>query len=254
MADHIIRTDKPTSTPSVHLPVLIRSVCGSVAGIGLIGVTILAIRYWKGKGSCPLEQNAGIVGGNKNTTATALSSAHGQTGQSQANIHSVQNVFYEAPAVLTSNQFQAITESNTPANVVSSGDDHQYEDIDNHHDNRNLFNAKGLTPSAANSGHTTATVSASSHNQSRQGQSQAIKEYLDARNISYGTGQTASNVNAGYTTATISASSQNQSRQEQSQAINEPLDARNLSYGTGQTASNVNSGYTTADVMVSGPD
>ncbi|KAI8513979.1 positive regulation of extrinsic apoptotic signaling pathway via death domain receptors protein [Branchiostoma belcheri] len=201
----VMTSDKPTSTPSVHLPVLIRSVCGSVAGIGLIGVTILAIRYWKGKGRCPLEQNAGIVGGNKNTTATALSSAHGQTGQSQANIHSVQNVFYEAPAVLTSNQFQAITESNTPANVVSSGDDHQYEDIDNHHDNRNLFNAKGLTPSAANSGHTTTTVSASSHNQTRQGQSQAINESLDARNLSYGTGQTVSNVNAGYTTANVMA-------------------------------------------------
>eukprot|EP00058_Branchiostoma_floridae_P005185 XP_002590673.1 hypothetical protein BRAFLDRAFT_89474 [Branchiostoma floridae] len=67
-------------------------------------------------------------------------------------------------------QSQAITKinSNTTAGVMTSGDDHQYEDVDKHHD------------------------------QTGQGQSQAITESLDTRNESYGAGPTVSQPNPLY--------------------------------------------------------
>eukprot|EP00058_Branchiostoma_floridae_P019764 XP_002605254.1 hypothetical protein BRAFLDRAFT_126592 [Branchiostoma floridae] len=175
----------------------------------------------------PNPMYAGVGAPSMDQTATTMTSGHDQIGHGHS---------------------QTITEShaNTKAAVVVSGHDHQYKDVENHHD------------------------------QTEQGRCQAINESLDARNLSYGTGPTASQQNALYkvvgqyqtiiksnanntsgesnSNTTVGAltggndqyedmTKHNQTEQGQSQAINELLDARNLSYGTGPTASHQNSLY-----------
>ncbi|KAI8493344.1 Bax inhibitor 1 [Branchiostoma belcheri] len=132
-------------------------------------------------------------------------------------------------------QPQAITEftTNTKAIVLPSGDDHQYENID-----KPIVKA-GQGQSQANTEintNTTAIGMTSGHDQIWQGQSQAVTESLDVKNRSYGTGRTASKLNSLYKTANVITSGQEQSGQGQSQA---------------KTESNTN---TTATGMTSGND
>ncbi|XP_019613476.1 PREDICTED: uncharacterized protein LOC109461536, partial [Branchiostoma belcheri] len=172
-----------------------------------------------------------------------------------------------------SNSNPALHTTNTTAVVVTSGLDHQYEDVDQHNQT-----GQGQSQTIAKSNtNTTATVVASGHDHryedmnhhvtTRQGQSQAI---------------TKSNTNATAVVATsghdhkheyMNLHNQTGQGQGQSQTNTETLDARNLSYGTGPIVSQLNSLYkttttgqgqsqaitesntnTTATVMTSGGD
>ncbi|KAI8488550.1 Bax inhibitor 1, partial [Branchiostoma belcheri] len=159
--------------------------------------------------------------------------------------------------------------TNTSASVMTSGDDHQYNEIDKPRVKTGQGQSQANTASNTN---TIANVLASGHDQTGQGQSQTVTESLDVRNLCYDTGQTASQQNSVYkavtqsqtitNTAVVMTSGDVQTGQGQYQAITESLDARNLSYGTGPTASQQNSVYkavtqsqtitNTAVVMTSG--
>eukprot|EP00058_Branchiostoma_floridae_P005165 XP_002590653.1 hypothetical protein BRAFLDRAFT_89454 [Branchiostoma floridae] len=93
------------SAPSFPIPVLIGSISGSLAGFVFIGTIIVTIwfnRKTKNPPSNPSGPNSNIALSNLNTTATVVTSGHGQTGRGQS---------------------QAITESNTNTvgTVVTSG-------------------------------------------------------------------------------------------------------------------------------------
>ncbi|KAI8504824.1 RAM signaling network component [Branchiostoma belcheri] len=146
--------------------------------------------------------------------------------------------------------------------TTSSGEDHQHEDIDNHHvqtgQEQSQANIQSLNvlshdkrraamnPNVIDAGVGTlpkdpkSTEMASCHDQAEQGQSQAITEAQEARNPSYGTKSAASQVSSAY-------SYRNQAGQGPSRAITGSQDARNLSYGTKPTASQLSSVYNCRD-------
>ncbi|XP_019647007.1 PREDICTED: uncharacterized protein LOC109487456 [Branchiostoma belcheri] len=145
--------------------------CGSVAGTILIGTFLAVIWYKKRTRHPPLGPNPNVVGGNTNTSAS----------------------------------------------VMTSGDDHQYKDIDNGHDQTVQGQSQAVTESldwpvvmtrqgrvsltnTESNTNTTATVVASGHDQTEQGQSQTNTE---------------SNTN---TTATAVASGHDKAGQGQSKA------------------------------------
>ncbi|XP_019617805.1 PREDICTED: leucine-rich repeat-containing protein let-4-like, partial [Branchiostoma belcheri] len=259
--------NKPESAPSFLLAVPISSVCGSVAGIVLMGIAILTIWYYKMSTRDPhLGPNPNVVGGS-NGMHTVVASGHDQTGQGQS---------------------QANTESNTnnAATVMASCDDHQYEDIDKPRVKTRQCQSQTITESNTN---TTVTVMTSDHYyqyddtnnhhvQAGQGQSQANIQSLKVGNLSHdqilaalnpnllyvstnvassddqtGLGQSQT-LNSQYTTATVMTSGHDQTGQGQYQAISEPLDTRHPCYGTGPIASQQNCHYNTATVMASGRD
>ncbi|KAI8503778.1 Bax inhibitor 1 [Branchiostoma belcheri] len=284
-----ITSGKPEYAASLPLPVLISSVCGSVAGIVVIGITIwyktrarhppLALNpnsvfgnkttatettsdddhpYEQGDNrhdQTGQRQSQAITESNTNTTETVITSADDQTGQgqSQTSVDDSQYEDIDAPCVKTRRaQSQAITESNikTTATVMASGQDQTGQG-----------QSQAIVESNTN---TTATVSTSGDDQTGQGQCQAVTESLDARNLLYGTEPTASEHNCVYkavtqsqtitNTAVVMTSGHDQTGQSQYVAIAESLDERNISYGTGLTASQLNSQYKTATVMTSGHD
>ncbi|KAI8485145.1 Bax inhibitor 1 [Branchiostoma belcheri] len=153
---------------------------------------------------------------------------------------------------------------------MASGDDHQYEDIDNPRVKTGQGQSQAITESNTN---TTATVMASAHDQTGQGQSQANIQCLKVGNLSHNEVLAALQPNPMYvdvktppkddaSTEIEIANSNDQTGQGQSRAVTESLDVRNLSYGTGPTASQQNSVYkavtqsqtitNTAVVMTSG--
>ncbi|KAI8515642.1 corticospinal neuron axon guidance through spinal cord [Branchiostoma belcheri] len=181
LASHLaITSSKPESARSSPLPVLNGSVCGSVAGIVLIGTFLAVIWYKKRTRSPPFGLNPGVVGSNTNTAVSVMVSGHNQRGQGES---------------------QANTESNiTPkATVMTNDNDHQYEDIDKLHVKTEQGQSQANTESNTN---TTDTKMTSGHDQTGQGQSQAVTESLDVRNLSYGTGRTASQQNSVYKVVT----------------------------------------------------
>ncbi|KAI8506340.1 corticospinal neuron axon guidance through spinal cord [Branchiostoma belcheri] len=230
----VITSDKPESATSFNLSILIGSVCGSGAGLFVLIGTILGAVWYKRRTRHPpvglnpsnsntnaavpfrnpsrsqllaaLQSNpiyADVKAPQENPISTEMAIGHDQTGQGQS---------------------QAIT--NTTADVMASGDDHQYEDVDNYHDQTGQGQSQAITESNTNvtlmapvmtSGHdqtgwsqsqaitesntnTTATAMTSGHDQIGWGQSQAITE---------------SNTN---TTATAMTSGHDQTGQGQSQA------------------------------------
>ncbi|XP_078665902.1 uncharacterized protein LOC144908239 [Branchiostoma floridae x Branchiostoma belcheri] len=186
-----ITSDKPETTPSSPLPVLIGSVFGPVAGIVLMGTIIVIVWYKKSTRNPPLGLNPNVVGGNTNSVISVSTSSHdnqcktGQ-GQAQANIQSPKaanlsdmlaalkpNAMHAGNEPLPNNptirhcneqigqgQSQAITESNTntTATEMTSGLDQTGQ-------------GKCQTNSTA-----TCTVMTSGHDRPGQGQSQAITE------------------------------------------------------------------------------
>ncbi|KAI8500610.1 Bax inhibitor 1 [Branchiostoma belcheri] len=287
----------PKSSPRFPLPVLIGSASGPIVGIVLLLSTIILTTWFKSRVRPPL---AGLdpnnVGSNKNTADSGndhqyedINDHYGQTGQGQANIQSpiVGNLSHDQVlAALSPNptylhvrnnpastemtrqgQSRAIIESttHTTATVMASGDDHQYEDADNHH----VKTGQGQSPTLPES-NTNATAMTSGddhqyedvdnhHDQTGQGQSKAISGFLDARNLSYGTGPTVSQQNDmckavvhsrdltepnTNNITSVMASSHCQTKQAQSQAITESLDTENVFYGGGPTALQPSSLYT----------
>eukprot|EP00058_Branchiostoma_floridae_P017649 XP_002603138.1 hypothetical protein BRAFLDRAFT_63229 [Branchiostoma floridae] len=162
-------------------------------------------------------QSQAITESNTNTTADVNVSGHSQTGDQliteSLDTKSPQHGI-RAPASIPKlnslyknvGQYQAIVKSNTNTTdaVVTSGHDHQYEDM-NQHNKVEQGPSKLSTKSNAN---TTATAVTSDldhqyedinqHYKTGQGQSQKITEPLDARNFSYGSGPTASQLNSLY--------------------------------------------------------
>eukprot|EP00058_Branchiostoma_floridae_P025640 XP_002611130.1 hypothetical protein BRAFLDRAFT_88471 [Branchiostoma floridae] len=169
---------------------------------------------------------------------------------------SQQNVLYKVVG-----QFEATNKSisNSTANVVTSGHDHQYEDITQHdkiEQGQSLVKTKSLkvgnlshdevlaaldpNPMYADVGALpngqTSTAMISGQGQTGQGQSQAIAEHY--------TNTTAAVVTSGHDHQYIHVDNDHdQTGQGQSQAIAESLESRNLSYGTGPTASQQNALY-----------
>ncbi|KAI8495475.1 hypothetical protein Bbelb_269300 [Branchiostoma belcheri] len=254
-----ITSNKPESAPSSTLAVLIGSICGPLAGIVLIVAIVVTVWYKRRTRQPPLGPNSNVLGGNRNTTATvltsdddnkyedidrhhveneqgqpqtdiesntnttatAMTSSHDQTGQgqSQTNTESTTNT---TATVMTSShdqtgqgQSQADIESNTntTATVMASGEDHQYEYIDNHHVEKGQGQSQTNTESNTN---TTATVMTSGHGQTGQGQSQTNTE---------------SNTN---TTTTVMTSGHGQTGQGQSQASLLPLKVGNVTHDHAQ--------------------
>eukprot|EP00058_Branchiostoma_floridae_P014750 XP_002600238.1 hypothetical protein BRAFLDRAFT_66743 [Branchiostoma floridae] len=151
-SDKLEGSSSSRSAPSFPFPVLIASICGSAAGVVLVGSIILTI-WCKRRTSHP-----------PNTAVSVIASGHDQTGQGQAQAQhmSVEKLSCrvalqpnpyagsegppkdQASTAMTSGhdqtgqgQSQAIIKlnKNTTATIVSSHD-HQYEDVDNHHNQR----------------------------------------------------------------------------------------------------------------------
>ncbi|XP_019630312.1 PREDICTED: uncharacterized protein LOC109474457 [Branchiostoma belcheri] len=229
LASHLaITSNKPESARSSPLPVLIGSACGSVAGIVLIGTFLAVIWYKKRTRSPPVGLNPGVVGSNTNTAVSVMVSGHNQRGQGDS---------------------QANTESNiTPkATVMTSDNDHQYEDIDKLHVKTEQGQSQANTESNTK---TTDTKLISGNDQTGQGQSQANIQSLKVGNLSHD--EVLAALQPMYLdvksppkddASTEIANSNDPTGQGQSQAVTESLDVRNLSYGTGQTASQQNSVY-----------
>ncbi|XP_019639638.1 PREDICTED: filaggrin-2-like [Branchiostoma belcheri] len=263
-----------TSIPQ-NLPTSISGLDLGIIVIVLIGTILVTVWYKRRTRHPPLGPNPGVVGSNTNTAVSVMSSGHQRRqGHSQANIQSLtvgnlsnvqvmaalkQNAGYvgvgtapteQAYTEMASGhnqtgqgQSQATTEFNTnTTTVMTNGDDHQYEDIDNHRVEAGQGQSQVITESNTN---TTAIVMTSGHDQTGQGQSQVITE---------------SNTN---TTATVMTSGHDQTGQGQSQVITESntnataavMTSGHDQTGQGQsqviTESNTN---TTATVMTSGHD
>ncbi|KAI8503855.1 Bax inhibitor 1 [Branchiostoma belcheri] len=210
-----------------------------------------------------------ITDTNINTTATVMTSGHDQagqgqsqantesnttpiatyenidkprvkTGQGQANIQSLNigNLSHnKVLAALKPNPMYA-GEGNAAVSVMASGDDHQYEDIDNHHVRRGK--GQSITDTNIN---TTATVMTSGHDQAGQGQTASQLNSLYKHNTATEM-DTESNTN---TTATVMTSDHYYRCED--------IDGNSVKTEQGQsktiTESNTN---TTATVMTSGED
>ncbi|KAI8490591.1 Bax inhibitor 1 [Branchiostoma belcheri] len=247
------------------------SVCGSVAGIVVIGITI----WYKIRARHPLlGLNPNAVFGNKTTATETVSdddhqyeqvdNRHDQTRQRQSqaitesNTNTTETVMTSADDHKGQGQYQDLIKVNTNAKAIvmtcgrdqtgqgqsqTSVDDRQYEDTDAPRVNTRRAKFQAIAESNIK---TTATVMSSGQDQTGQGQSQAIVE---------------SNTN---TIATVSTSGDDQTGQGQGQAVTESFDVRNLFYGTEPTASEHNCVYkavtqsqtitNTAVVMTSGHD
>ncbi|KAI8500278.1 Bax inhibitor 1 [Branchiostoma belcheri] len=298
---------------------LVCSVCGPVTGVALIGAAILTVWYKMKTRHPPLGTSPNVVGGNTNTTASASASGDDHQyedidswqGQSQAitasNTNTTSTVMTSGHDQTGQGQSQANTASNTntTSTVMTSGHDQAWQfqsqatipsfnvenftheqilaalrpnpryvavgttttgpractELIDSHDQTGQGQSQAITESNRN---TTAAVIISDHDQTGQGQSRANAELFDVRNLSYGTIPTASQLNSLYkaetdsqtitNTATVMTSDDDQTGQGQSQANSESLDARNSFYGTKQTSSQLNSLYKRATVMTSGHD
>ncbi|KAI8503382.1 hypothetical protein Bbelb_192030 [Branchiostoma belcheri] len=175
----------PKSSPRFPLPVLIGSASGPIVGIVLLLGTIILTTWFKSRFRPPLAGLDPNVGSNKNTAVSVIDSGndhqyedindhYGQTGQGQANIQSliVGNLSHDQVlAALSPNptylhtrnnpastemtrqgQSRAIIESttHTKATVMTSGDDHQYEDVDNNHVKTDQVQSPALPESNTN--------------------------------------------------------------------------------------------------------
>ncbi|XP_019615373.1 PREDICTED: uncharacterized protein LOC109463101 [Branchiostoma belcheri] len=273
----LITSDKPESATSFNLSLLVGSVCGSGAGLFVLIGTILGAVWYKRRTRHP---PVGLNPSNSNTN-TAVPFRNPSRSQLLAALQS--NPIYSDVKAPQENpistemaighdqtgQGQSQTITNTTADVMASGDDHHYEDVDNHHDQTGQGQSQAITESNAN---TTATAMTSGHNQTGWGQSQAITESntnttataMTSGHDQTGQGQSQANIQS-LTVLTHNqilaalkpnfmqvgvetlpkelASCQEQASQVQSQAIPEFLDTRNPSYGTGQTASQRSSLY-----------
>ncbi|KAI8507859.1 corticospinal neuron axon guidance through spinal cord [Branchiostoma belcheri] len=219
----MITSDKPESATSFNLSILIGSVCGSGAGLFVLIGTISGAFWYKRRTRDP---PLGLNPRNSNTN-TAVPFRNPSRGQLLAALQS--NPIYSDVKAPQENpistemaighdqtgQGQSQTITNTTADVMASGDEHHYEDVDHYHDQTGQGQSQAITESNTN---TTATAMTSGHDQTEQGQSQAITE---------------SNTNS---TATVMTSGHDQTGWGQSQAI---------------TESNTN---TTATAMTSGHD
>eukprot|EP00058_Branchiostoma_floridae_P011098 XP_002596586.1 hypothetical protein BRAFLDRAFT_78515 [Branchiostoma floridae] len=148
---------------------------------------------------------------NLNTTATVTISGHSQTGEhhimesldTKSPQHSTQAAASNSKLNSLYNvvgQYQPITKSNTTDAVVTSGHDHQYEDMDKHYQRwQGQSQAINKNPTTAvTTGHGQQYEDMNQHDQTGQGQCQTTTEHLDARNLSYGSGPTASQLNSLY--------------------------------------------------------
>ncbi|XP_078662030.1 uncharacterized protein LOC144905990 [Branchiostoma floridae x Branchiostoma belcheri] len=267
----VITSDKPESATSFNLSVLIGSICGSGAGLFVLIGTILGAFWYKRRTRHP---PLGLNPSNSNTN-TAVPFRNPSRGQLLAALQS--NPIYSDVKAPQENpistemaighdqtgQGQSQTITNTTADVMTSGDEHHYEDIDNYHDQTGQGQSQAITESNTNS---TATAMTSGHDQTGWGQSQAITESntnttttaMTSGHDQIGQGQSQANIQS-LTVSTHDlaafmhvgvetlpkelASCHEQAGQGQSQAITELFDTRNLAYGTGQTASKGNSLY-----------
>ncbi|KAI8487834.1 hypothetical protein Bbelb_342820 [Branchiostoma belcheri] len=169
-------------------------------------------------------QPRAISKSNTNATATIMASIHDQTGQGQS--HADQK--FQEVRSLSHNKVLAALKPNPMYADVGAPLKGQTTKGQSLSHNEMLA---ALKPNAMYAGVGTSLTSqtASDHDQTGQGQSQAITE---------------SNTNP---KATVMTSIYNQTGQGQSQAITESLDDRNLSYGTGLTAYETNSHYAYVD-------
>ncbi|KAI8480649.1 Bax inhibitor 1 [Branchiostoma belcheri] len=153
-----------------------------------------------------------------------MSSGHDQTGQGQS---------------------QANTEitTNTRANALIQDDNHQYEDIDNHHvqtiqGQSQAVNEINTNPASLTSGRDYQNDEERNQpDQTVQHQSYTTTESSDGGNPSYGTGAVTTQQNSLYEIQ------HDQTEQSQSQANTEPMDGENPSYGTGAVTAQQNSLY-----------
>eukprot|EP00058_Branchiostoma_floridae_P005189 XP_002590677.1 hypothetical protein BRAFLDRAFT_89478 [Branchiostoma floridae] len=128
---------------------------------------------------------------NSNVSAGAMTSGE--------DIHTQHDQIGQGHSHATPESNTKSTTKSTSATVVTSGDDHQYEEVDKHDDQTGQDQSQAITK--INSNTTSTEVSTAhdhqykdtdnQHDQTGQGQSQAIADSLDARNESYGTGPTA---------------------------------------------------------------
>ncbi|KAI8485564.1 corticospinal neuron axon guidance through spinal cord [Branchiostoma belcheri] len=194
------------------LPVLIRSVFGSVAAIALIVAISLTVWYKRKTEHPPLDQAVG------NNTNTIMSSGQDQTaqGQSQANTKII---------------------TNTTASEMIQDDVNQYEDIDNHHVQTTQGQSQAVTeintnPASVTSGHDDQNKEEMKQNDlTGQHQSYTITESLDSENLSYGTAADTSQLNSLYEIR------HDQTGQGQYQVIPKSLDVEDTHNGTVPTAS-----------------
>ncbi|KAI8483755.1 corticospinal neuron axon guidance through spinal cord [Branchiostoma belcheri] len=267
-----ITSEKPESAPSFPIPVLIGSVCGSVAGIVLIGAIILTLWY-KIKSRRPssgLSPNVVVV--NTNTAVSVLAIANGnprvKAERGLDNIQSLNVGNLSHNQVLAALKPNPMYAGNAAVSVMASGDDHEYEDVDKPRVKTGQSQSQANTESNTN---TKATVMASGDNhqyedvdtprvKTGQGQSQANTESntnTTATDMTGGhglTGQSQYQPLIKANTNTTAVVMTNKAGQGQSQTNTETLDGRNLSYGTEPTASQLNSLYNTATLMTSGQD
>eukprot|EP00058_Branchiostoma_floridae_P025649 XP_002611139.1 hypothetical protein BRAFLDRAFT_88462 [Branchiostoma floridae] len=224
------------SVPSFPILVLIGSVCGSMAGIALIGIVILTIwhkRRTENRASEPSTcPNSSVVLSNMNMTGTVVTNGHYyQTGPGHGN----QYEDIDQHNHLGQDQSHTTTECNTKTKdtVVTSDHDPQYEDVDKVH----VQTGREQSQSNIN----TKVVEMSDHDPlTGQDHPHAI---METRNPSYGTRQidpmqnsmykvsgqsqtiTKSNINA---TVIVKASAHDHSTGQGRSQVKNP------SYGTGQ--------------------
>ncbi|KAI8498022.1 hypothetical protein Bbelb_239660 [Branchiostoma belcheri] len=251
--------NKPETTLSSPIPVLIGSVYGPVAGIVLMGTIIVTVWYKKSTRNPPLGLNPNVVGGNTNAVISVSTSSHdnqyktGQ-GQAQANIQSPKAAnLSDMLAALKPNAMYAGNET-LPNNPT----------IRHCNEQTGQGQSQAITESNTN---TTATVMTSGHDQTGQGQSQVITES--------NTNTTATEMTSGHdqtgkgkcqtnstTTCTVMTSGHNRPGQGQSQTITESNTNRTTTEMTsgddqteqGQSQAITESSTNTATVMTSGHD
>ncbi|XP_019643701.1 PREDICTED: uncharacterized protein LOC109484776 [Branchiostoma belcheri] len=225
------------------------------AGVG----TSLTSQTASGHDQTGQGQSQAIAESTRNTMATVTASIRDQTGQRQPRAISKSNT--NATATIMASIYDQTGQGQSHADqkfleVRSNKDNCDHQAGQGQPPSHNEILA-ALKPNAMYAGVGTSLTSqtASGHDQTGQGQSQAIAE--STRNTMatvmtsiYNTGQgqsqaiTDSNTNP---KATVMTSIYNQTGQGQSQAITESLDDRNLSYGTGLTAYETNSHYAYVD-------
>ncbi|XP_066282497.1 uncharacterized protein [Branchiostoma lanceolatum] len=157
---------------------------------------------------------------------------------------------------ITSGRSQATTQSNTnsTATVMTSGIDHQYEDMSTQHDQTGQDQSQATTQSYTNSTATeilsedpTSTEITIGHDRTGQGQSQS----LEVTNLAYNTQLAASQSNPLYAdvetpkepTSTEMTTGHDQTGEGQSQATAQSLEVTNPTYNTQLAASQLNPQY-----------
>ncbi|KAI8497211.1 hypothetical protein Bbelb_251600 [Branchiostoma belcheri] len=183
-------------------------------------------------------QSQAITESNTNTTATEVTSGHDQTGQGQSQAITESNTNTTATVVTSDiGQLQGTTESFGIRNLPPVSVDELLAALQPNAMYEGVKTQKNEPMVAESNTNTTATVVASGHDQTGQGQSQAITEsntnttatVMASGDDQAGQGQSQANTESNTnTTATVMASGDDQTGQGQSQAITESVDIANL--------------------------